>query len=213
MTAAEIAEADEAALRRAEPYAQVYLLRERSLSIGVTQGGNTDLRRKAAELDLPLVSRSSGGTAVVLGPGDLAWTLVLPGSHPLAGRGSHRAYGRLGRPVVSAFARHGRAAEWVDAPSLFPEVCLLSGRGQVLALEGRIVGGAAQHRTGRALLHHGMVHRGVDRELLARLYPALPASAADRLGGFGSNPPAPEPEALAETLRSELNHELVNPSP
>ncbi len=51
----------------------------------------------------------------------------------------------------------------------------MSARGEVLTGEGRVIGGASQHATSRALLHHGIVASRIDRSLLETLFGLAPA--------------------------------------
>ena len=136
--------------------------------------------------------------------GDLAWSLVLPRDHPLVGRDFHRAFDRLGRGVSETLSEHGVRATWVPAPGLSEEFCLLGPRGQVLATPAGIVGGAAQHATRTALLHHGNLAVRLDRDAVRRLFDLGAPTAADRLGSLAGAGLRTPPEELAPALAEAL---------
>lgn len=195
--------ADERLLRAGRAAVRVSVLDERALSVGVAVPDAAPFVLRARRTGLPVVRRTSGGTGVLHAPGDLAWSVVLPKEHPAVGRGFVRAYGRIGAGVVRALARHGAPVAWASAPELAPDCCVLSGRGEVLGSGARIVGGAAQHLAGGALLHQGMIAAAVDRPLHATLF-ELPPHAADRLVGWRELGAPVEPRRLAETVAAEL---------
>lgn len=132
------------------------------------------------------------------------WSVVLPRGDPLAGRDFASAYARLGRGVVQWLADLGVAAVWSPPLALSKEFCLLGARGNVLTVSGRVLGGAAQHLTSRALLHHGTVGLRVDRPLLARLFDlerSTLEAAVTSLSEEGVDRP---PRDLASTLSNRL---------
>jgi lipoate---protein ligase len=101
---------------------------------------------------VPVLRRCSGGGAVVLGPGCLAYTIVLPMTD------------RPGLADVSESFRELLAA-FVDALAL-PGLEIRGG--QDLAIQGRKVSGNAQRRGRRALLQHGTLLYSFDALLAAR---------------------------------------------
>jgi lipoate-protein ligase A len=169
-TAAENTESDRALLQAGERAGRVAVLSDRSLSLGVAQSLDTPSARRARERSWAVGQRSTGGTGVLHLPGDIAWAMVLPRDHPAVGRDFVRAYDRLGRGVVEALAPMGAAVSWGPPIHFSADFCLLGPRGRVLSREGRVLGGAAQHATGAALLHHGVVALRVDRTALRELF-------------------------------------------
>lgn len=200
--------ADDTLLAVGAPAVHVAVLADRAVSVGVGVRGSAPYLDRARAEGYAVVRRSSGGTGVLHAPGDLAWSLVLPRNHPLVGRDYLRAYGRLGRGVVGFLADHGVSATWIPAPGLSEEFCLLGHRGQVLAARTGIVGGAAQHVTRTALLHHGTLTARIDRPAIARLFDLGRARAVDRLSSLaeaGLDHPLEElVPALADALAREL---------
>ncbi len=195
---------DERMLQSAGPALRVTVLTDRALSYGVGVRPDAPFVERARRLGLAPIGRSSGGSGVLHAPGDLAWSVVLPRSHSAVGRDYARAYGRLGAGAVRFLGRHRLSGAWTTPPDLSADCCVLSGRGRVLSVGGRILGGAAQHVTPRALLHHGMIFRSLDRELLGRLFEFPDPTASARLVGLdelGVHDPA---AGLARELADEL---------
>lgn len=148
---------DEAALAIGTPRLWVGRCAGPGVTLGVSQGPNVLPAKNARRDGLPVLQRASGGNALVHESGDLFWSVVLPRESRWIGRDFTKAYARLGLGWVSAIASAGRKAEWIASPPTFPLHCFLSGRGYVLACEGRALGGASQHLNAQALLHHGTV--------------------------------------------------------
>jgi lipoate-protein ligase A len=96
-------------------------------------------RDVADEADVPVLRRESGGAAVVLGPGCIAYSLVLSLEERPALRDVRASYRAILGWVVRTLA----------VPGL--ETCGSSD----LAIAGRKVSGNAQRRGQSALLHHG----------------------------------------------------------
>jgi lipoate-protein ligase A len=168
----------EADLRSAAPTLRLSRVTEESLSIGVSMAIDAECVRRAERLGIPIIRRASGGSAVLHSPGDLLFSIVLARSHPAVGRDYARAYGRLGAGLVTWLERSGVATRWAPTPKVDPELCLLSGRGETLQWRERTLGGAAQHVTRDALLHHGVVVAASPVERLSAVF-GLPA---ERLG-------------------------------
>jgi lipoate-protein ligase A len=154
------------------------------MSYGVAVPDSAPYVLRARREGIPTVHRSTGGTGLLHEPGDLAWSIVLPRDDPRVGRQFVRAFGRFGRGVVRFLGTLGVAAEWTEAPGLDRGYCTLSARGSVLASRDRILGGAAQHLTGNALLHHGAISLTVDRGAIDRLFGLSPGGPSCRLQGL-----------------------------
>lgn len=117
-------------------------------------------RDACARAGVEIVRRPSGGLTVVLGPGCLAWTVVIPcpGGPPPVER-IHR--GMLA-PLAAALGSRlgdGRRVERLGTCDL----ALLDGSGP------RKVGGNALRIRSRAILYHGTLLHGLDLDLVARL--------------------------------------------
>lgn len=198
----------EEALRRGAPAALVSVVRERAVSYGVGVPSGAAYLLRARALGVATAPRTTGGTGVLHLEGDVMWAVVLPRSDPRVGRDPTRAYGRLGRGVVAGLAALGVRADWTPAPGLVEEVCPLSSRGQVLATDGKVLGGAAQHLTSTALLHHGSVSWSVDRPEVDLLFDLPPGGPSARLGGVSELMSNAGPDALARALAHALAEEL-----
>jgi lipoate-protein ligase A len=202
--------ADEQVLRSGAPAVRVVTLADVALSVGVGVRGDAEYLARARAAGITVVRRTSGGTGVLHGTGDLAWSVVLPRTDPRVGSDYVHGYGRLGAGVLRFLDGLGLPAAWGPPPNLVPGFCVLSGRGQVLTVEGRILGGAAQHVTRSALLHQGMVALAVDRERIAELFEISHATLTERLTGLRELGVATAPDALAEKLAREITENLAN---
>jgi lipoate-protein ligase A len=205
---AEILAADAVLLRAGAPAVRVSAVREAGVSLGVGTASGSPIEARAREVGLPTVRRSTGGTGILHLPGDLVWSVVLPRSDPLVGPDFSSAYGRLGAGVVLFLAELGLDGRWGEPEALSDAFCLLGRRGRALSAEGRVLGGAAQHLTASALLHHGVVNRTLDRGLVAQLFDVPPEIATARLSSLTelgvSDPPERLAEGLARTIAASL---------
>jgi len=201
--------ADEALLRTGGPVVRVAVLADRALSVGVGVPDQATYLARARAEGIAVVRRSSGGTGVLHAPGDLAWSVVLPRDDPLVGRDFVNAYDRLGRGVVRFLQARGGTARWDPAPGISEYCCLLGSRGRVLTVDGRVLGGAAQHASRAALLHHGILPYRLDRPVLARLFDLEWPGPVDRLVGLDDlglpRPSASTARSLGETIAHELS--------
>jgi lipoate-protein ligase A len=195
--------ADEALLDAGRPLGRVSVISDLAVSVGVGVAADRPYLGRLRAHRVPVLRRASGGSAVLHGPGDLTWSIALPRTDPRVGRDFVHAYGRFGAPVVRALAAEGLAARWGPALGLADEYCLLSGRGSVLIVGDRVVGGAAQHATGTGFLHHGVLARHVDPVRLGELF-QLDRAATERLLGWSERRPELSSDALAATLGREL---------
>jgi lipoate-protein ligase A len=200
--------ADNALLRSGKRAFRVAVLSDHAISVGVGVRPDADYLERARAVGWTVVRRTSGGTAVVHAPGDLVWTLVLPRRDRLIGRDFVRAYDRLGRAVVEFLAARGLGAAWEPAPALSDAYCLLGSRGLVLGVDGRVLGGTAQHASGGALLHHGILPRTLDRPAIERVFRISASSGLDRLTCLEDLGVTESSRELAEQLESALVAEL-----
>jgi lipoate-protein ligase A len=197
---AEEFEEDARLLRLGAPAVRVAMLGDSALSYGIGVRDSAEYLRAARAVGVPTVRRSTGGTGVLHGPGDLAWSVVLPRTHPAAGRDFVRAYARLGEGAVRFLSGRGVSAAWTAPPGLSPDFCFLSARGEVLAAGTRVLGGAAQHVTRDALLHQGVLPLHFDRRRIQAVFGIAPAVLTERLVGLREMGLRERPEVLAQEL-------------
>jgi lipoate-protein ligase A len=153
-TAAENVALDEALVAMAEEGSggsalRVWELDHRAVVLGASGRVAEDVKRDACEADgIPIARRSSGGGTVLIGPGALNFTVVLPvGSDP-----------RLGGVDTAQIHVLERAAEALRAAG--PDVRVM-GSGD-LTLDGRKFSGSAQRRLKRWVMVHATVLYGLD---------------------------------------------------
>jgi lipoate-protein ligase A len=163
-------ERDEALLRVGGLAGRVAALRGPLVSLGVGQTLHDPVAVRARGAGIPVVRRHSGGSGLYHVDGDLAWTIVLPRTDARVGRDYTHAYDRLGAPLVGFLREFGLHAAWATPFDLSNSYCLFGGRGRVLTVDGRAVGGAAQHASAHAVLHHGILNLSVDRSRVSELF-------------------------------------------
>jgi lipoate-protein ligase A len=176
-----------------------------AISAGVSVDPQSPTLERARAMGIPVTRRSSGGTIVLARPGDLLWSIVVPLTDPGSRSKFLHAYAKLGAGVVAWLRTFGVKARWSDPLAHSAEFCLLGPRGSVLTVESRMLGGAAQHTTSRALLHHGLLVRTVDRDQLAGLFhlgPELLLRTTTSLEEVGVTGPGAE---LARSLAAALS--------
>ncbi len=206
---AEYAVRDGELLRARARAVRVARFRSPALSLGVDRRSTGSAARRAEALGLPVVSRGSGGLAVLHGPGDIAWSLVLPRDDPAVGRDFVHAYGRLGEGVVRALAGLGVRAAWEPAPHRSDSYCLLGPGGSVLAVGGRVLGGAAQHLSGGWLLHHGVLVYRQQPERLTDLFGLSAETISAWLTSLEEVAPGRSPDRIARQLLDGLRAAAV----
>lgn len=181
------------------------LVRGRAITVGIGESMEGPVARSAHALGWQVLRRSTGGTGVAHVEGDVLWSLILPRSDPRVGRDFSRAYARLGRPVTDALEQLGVRASWAPSRGLSTTYCLLGERGWALEVDGRVVGGAAQHLTRSALLHHGTLSLSVPVSVLEPVFEVSPAVTGQHLGALGDL----GLRAASATLVAEVERELV----
>ena len=203
---------DQAALAAAQPEVRVARLSAAALSLGVGQSPNAPAARRARALGLPVVRRNTGGTGVLLGDGDIVWSVVLPREDPRVGRDFVTAYARFGSGIVRTLASFGVEAAWGPALGLSEEFCFLGSRGSALVSQGKVLGGAAQHATRQAILHHGVVPLTLDRRRLEALFGLAPAISEPTLTSLFEVVPQVNPISFAARLGDMVAEGLVSSS-
>jgi lipoate-protein ligase A len=103
---------------------------------------------------VPILRRSSGGGTVLLGPGCLLYSVVLPFARDPTLQQLFPSYGYILGRVLEAVRRLGAEADLQGASDL--------------ALGDRKVGGSAQQRKRDHLLHHGTLLYAFDAALIGR---------------------------------------------
>jgi lipoate-protein ligase A len=191
------------------PKVRVARISSPALSLGVGQSLSTGTARRARALGLPVFRRSTGGTGVLLGDGDVVWSVVLPRNDPRVVRDFVHAYAWFGRGVVRTLASFGVEATWGPALSLSEEFCFLGSRGCALTNQGRALGGAAQHATRTAILHHGILPLTIDRQRLEAVFGLAPAYSEPKLTTLLEVVPAVNPMSFVARLGDMIGDSLL----
>lgn len=145
-----------------------YAWNQRALSLGCAEL-SADVDQVACQaLDVAVIRRQSGGTAVYHDSFQLGYALALPAGHALIATDVVETYRRCARPVAAALRILGRAARLasiaeaqarsaeVGADSAASRACLVAIAPYEVLVDGRKVVAHAQVRR-RAVLVHGLV--------------------------------------------------------
>ena len=136
----------------------------------------------AGAVGLPVVSRGSGGGAVLLDDGLLSLDVLLPAGHPLLHGDLGRVFDIVGAAWAAALADLGVTGLTVhfgpgtarrrgsDRERLLAAICYATvGRGEVLADGRKLVGLAQRRRRAGALVQCGLLRRWAPGRLLEAL--------------------------------------------
>ena len=150
---------------------------------------------------VPLLHRDSGGGAVVVGPGCLAFALVLSlDARPRLADVAHSYDWLLAREAGALAREAGAPARETGAPAIGG----IAARSTDLALGDRKFAGHAQRRVRGGLLHHGVLLYDFDVDLIDCLLAEPPRAPAWRRGRshreFLTNAPLTR-SALLRSLR------------
>ena len=187
--AADLHERSAAAVARPVGRTLRHLVPDRS-AVVLGSAQRTELVRAGAlaSAGYDLVRRRSGGTAVLVGPGECRWVdLIVPVGDPLWEADVHRGAAWVGRAWVRALADVGVDAIAHDGPVRRDRwsslVCFAGLAPGEVTVGGAKVVGVAQRRTRFAtLLQCAVLERWAPADLLAVLVdPAEVAAAADEL--------------------------------
>jgi lipoate---protein ligase len=173
-TLAENLALDEALLHEAEEGRRPPLLRfwecpETAVALGRSSRVADHVDLDACRRDgIPVVRRASGGGVVLVGPGCLAATLILPAECDGRRIGLHAAIDAILERTVAALRLHVPGIEHAGTSDL--------------AVGGRKVSGNAQRWLARMMLHHGTFLYGFPLSLIGR-YVQLPVDQPAYRGG------------------------------
>lgn len=177
---------------------------DRAVVVGRSQRASEEANlERCAREGIPVISRISGGGAVVHHPGNLNLTLVHP--RPSSIGTVAAVYERFGSVVTGALGRLG--------------IPVVSRGNDLLSPTGAKVGGAAQARR-RGLLWHSTLLLFADRIPMEQLLSALqPGYAPSRVASRPSPtttldalaPSLPSPEEIARSIGSAFAEALGEP--
>ena len=179
------------------PVLRWYVTPQPALVLGVGQPRDDFDAAACQRAGLPIVRRSSGGTAVLADDGLLNLDVALPAAHPLGHRDVVRAYAWLGTALTRALERLGWAACVVrpeearrDTAALptderpgataLRRICFGGRSPYEVLVAGRKVVGLCQVRRRAGILYQVGILLGFDAARLAGL---LRGSAAERVAG------------------------------
>lgn len=193
-----LAEANDGLLPR--PVVRCWAADRPTVVVGSSSRIDDEVDRQACvTAGVAILRRPSGGLAVLLGPGCLAWSVVMPcpaGVPPV--EALHRGILTPLAAMLSALGPDRRSVELSGS-------CDLSIAGP---LARRKVGGNALRIRRQAVLYHGTLLHGLDPDLLARLLrhpPREPGYRAGRPHGeFVASLPQPR-EALEDAVRAAFH--------
>lgn len=172
---------------------------------------------KAEALGFDLARRPTGG-GVVFHAWDLAFSVLVPESHPAFAKNTLDNYAFVNRAVLQAVQRFLKMRESLDlTPTDAPELdsdcgrfCMARPTKYDVMLNGRKIAGAAQRRMKQGYLHQGTIALTLPDETLkeillegTRVWEAMQLNTYPLLGA------ATELRAAREELKTLLKEELT----
>ncbi|MGH2447024.1 MAG: lipoate--protein ligase family protein [Chloroflexota bacterium] len=197
-----------------------------ALILGVGQQTSIDLQTCRA-LEIEVVRRQAGGTAILAQPDVLGLDVALPPDHILVRGDIVEAYRWLGETWGGALRKLGIDARVIsvaearltsfDSADILRAACFGSLSPYEVAVAGKKLVGMAQVRRKTGVLLQSAVHRRFDSTMLARLLgggrdlEAQLDAAATGLDDVTSEAPTDEAviAAFAESLYEQFNIELI----
>lgn len=141
------------------PTLKIYHYTEPAVILGRSQRPDEGQVLRAAQQDLPLITRKSGGGAVMVGPEMVSVTALFPPEHAVGKRNTVAAYNWMGLLWQKVLKEHGIASQ-LPAPEAARSsqrlakqngtawACYSSvSHGELLSIDGRKLLGLAQIRT------------------------------------------------------------------
>jgi lipoate-protein ligase A len=197
---------------KSPPVLRLYGWKPAAVSVGYFQGLDEEVDIDACRVrGIDVIRRITGGGAV-FHQAELTYSILLPETHPLAGRGIRDSYGLLCAGIIRGLSRLGLSPEFVPINDI---LC-----------QGRKVSGNAQTRRQGMLLQHGTVILNLDAELMFSLLKVPPEKlkghlvqeVKSRVAGLedclGRHVPFEEAEtALIEGFREGLSLDLYPDAP
>jgi lipoate-protein ligase A len=167
---------DEALLRRFKegdtPIVRLYHWEEPSLSFGRLSRATETLQwERVREGAIPYVRRITGGGILVHG-NDLSYALIVPRRF-IAQQGVKTSYRLLCSFLIRLYRGLGLDAAFAQACRLTtrPAAACLAGREAYdIVIDGKKIGGNAQHHTHHAMLQHGTIPLSIPRPLFEPLF-------------------------------------------
>ncbi len=165
-----------------------------AIVLGSTQPETAVDLPRAGAAGVSIVRRSSGGGAVLVGPGDPAWVDVwIPADDPLWLPQVDRAFDWLGQAWVEALDRLGitgvraHTEGFVACTRWSSLVCFGGvGVGEVITGDGRKVVGLAQRRNRRGAWFHGACILRWEPARLVELLALDPSERSHAVSGLGA---------------------------
>lgn len=203
--------------RVTEPRVMSWHYASPAVVLGRGQKASAELLERAAGERLEVVTRASGGGAVMAGPWMLSLTLLLPVAHALATASlpaSYRAVGAACRRVLDRFRLPTELAAGARAADELAWACFAGvSHGELVAAGGRKIVGVSQVRRRDAIaICIGILHGRPDWEALVRIWQGREdgrlvrqlehrTASCDQLASPGE---VPSIDLLAAALESEL---------
>ena len=154
------------------PIFRLYRWEEPSLSFGrFSQPMETvDMQRIRTE-NIPYARRITGGGILVHGD-DISYSMVVPRSF-VRERGVRQSYRELCGFLIALYEQLGANAAFahdLQLPESQSPICLAGTEAYDIMISSRKIGGNAQRHTQHAMLQHGTIPLGIDREYFETLF-------------------------------------------
>ena len=152
---------DEAIANPSLPILRFYRFGEPTLTIGYHQRLTTMNEAEAANANIPIVRRPTGGRAILHWQ-ELTYSVIIPATHPITKMSIADSYGLLSSALLDGIRRMGIAASFLpgDRGYIKSASCFASSSRYEIAIDGKKFIGSAQKRDSGALLQQGSILTG-----------------------------------------------------
>lgn len=156
-------------LEAAQPAIRIYGWRPACVSLGRTQTVADIDQQAALAHGVDVVSRVTGGGAILHNEMEVTYAVVLPMDYPGLPVSIRESYRFISRPVLEAFRSLGAPVEFGEGTGGRETLCYLREEGISIFADGRKISGGAQRRTQKAVLQHGTMVLELDAERTAEI--------------------------------------------
>lgn len=161
---------DETNLGLGGPLLRLYGWKPACVSLGYAQADSSVDPAAMARHGFDLVTRSTGGGAILHNETEVTYSIVVPRGFPSLPPGLQDSFRFLSSGVFEALKQMGLEPSYLAGEGGKDVCCYMRSQGVYIAVGGRKISGGAQRRTQTAILQHGTVIVDRDETRMAEVF-------------------------------------------